>query len=232
MNFLDVVSEDARHFQSLIISPNTASRLPAIVLVQEIFGANDNMRWTAQRVADAGFLVVVPDLFWRVAPGIELQPSDPEQRSKAMELSRDFNVTRGLSDLRQTVNAIRDHQSSSGKVGAIGYCLGGRLTFLLAMQVEVDAAVCFYPVAIQPDLIKTPISHVPLLIHLGSEDALCKSDAQSQITNFVTSRPANRVHTHQGMGHGFARIGRTGNADVAASAAESESVAFLKQHLS
>lgn len=228
---LNIRSADAQTFHAHVATPDSSPPLPAIVLIQEIFGINENMRWTAKRLAEAGFLVVVPDLFWRTAPGIELDPADSEQRARAMELNGSFDSRSGLSDCRQTINLVRGLASCNGRVGTVGYCLGGRLAFLLAMQGAIDASVCFYPVAVQPELKALSVSKVPVLVHLASDDALCKSEAQSEITTFVQAEASNGVIIHEGVGHGFARMGRTGMAAAAADRAESATVEFLNRHL-
>jgi carboxymethylenebutenolidase len=229
---LEIASEDGLTFNCYVAAPVAMGPVPAIVLVQEIFGINANVRWTANRFAEAGFLVAAPDLFWRASPGIELDPADPQQRARAIELNASFNSQNGLSDCRQTVDQLRRHASCNGRVGALGYCLGGRLAFLLAMQADVDAGVSFYPVAVQPELTASVVSNVPLLVHLGSDDALCKADAQLKIKQFVEEKTDNKVIIYDGVGHGFARLGRSGDAATAAERAESTTIAFLKKHLS
>jgi len=92
--------------------------------------------------------------------------------------------------------------------------------------------VCFYPVAVQPELKTLPVSKVPLLVHLGSDDVLCKSEAQLEIKAFVEAEVGNRVIVYNGVGHGFARLGRSGEAATAAESAESTTMEFLSRHLS
>jgi carboxymethylenebutenolidase len=228
---LSIASGDGRSFHAYVVTPESKPPFPVIVLIQEIFGINENMRWTASRFAAAGFLVVAPDLFWRTAPGIELDPMDNQQRARAMELNSTFNTREGVSDCLKTVDQARRLAASNGRVGAIGYCLGGRLAFLMAIHEHVDAAVCFYPVAIQPELKASRISHVPMLIHLGAEDVLCKPEAQTEIKAFVEAGEGNRVFTYPGVGHGFARLGRAGAAATAAASAELASIEFLGRYL-
>lgn len=228
---LDIEAEDGRPFHGYLATPEAPSPFAAIVLVQEIFGINENMRWTARRYAQAGFLVCVPDLFWRIAPGAELDPSDSQQRSRAMELNGQFNAADGLSDCRRTVAALRAYAGSNGKVAAVGYCLGGRLAFLLATKGSVDASVCFYPVAVQPELKALRNGPVPLLVHLAAEDPLCKPDAQAEIAAFVRAQNESSAEIYEGVGHGFARLGRSGAAASAADIAESKSIEFLRRHL-
>ena len=228
---LSIASADGRSFNAHVATPTSKPPFPVILLVQEIFGINENMRWTARRCAAAGFLVVAPDLFWRQAPGIELDPSDNQQRARAMELTNAFNTEDGLSDCLRTVDQARHLAACNGRVGALGYCLGGRLAFLLTIRDQVDAGVCFYPVAIQPELKALQISGVPLMVHLGAEDTLCKPEAQMAIKAFVETGADNRVLIYAGVGHGFARLGRTEAAAAAADSAELASVAFLREHL-
>jgi carboxymethylenebutenolidase len=228
---LKISSADGQSFNSYMATPDSKPPFPAIVLIQEIFGINENMRWTAKQFAAAGFLVVVPDLFWRVAPGIELNPTDALERARAMEINGSFDSRNGISDCRQTVEHVRLLADCNGHVGAVGYCLGGRLAFLLAMQGGIDAGVCFYPVAVQPELKTLHVSEVPLLVHLGSDDALCKSEAQLEIKAFVEPKKANRVIIYNGVGHGFARLGRSGDAATAAESAERATMEFLSRHL-
>jgi carboxymethylenebutenolidase len=228
---LKISSADGQSFNSYVATPDSKPPLPAIVLIQEIFGINENMRWTAKQFAAAGFLVVVPDLFWRVVPGIELDPTDAQDRARAMEINGSFDSRSGISDCRQAVDHVHRLASCNGRVGAVGYCLGGRLAFLLATQGGIDASVCFYPVAVQPELKTLRVSKVPLLVHLGSDDALCQSEPQLEIKAFVEAEKANRVIIYNGVGHGFARLGRSGGAATAAENAESTTREFLRRHL-
>jgi len=172
---LKISSVDGKTFNSYVAAPDSKPPFPAIILIQEIFGINENMRWTAKQFAEAGFLVVAPDLFWRAAPGIELDPADARQRGRAMEIYGSFVSQRGICDHREAVDHVRRGSSCNGRVGAVGYCLGGRLAFVLATQGDIDASVCFYPVAVQPELRTLRVSKVPLLVHLGSDDVLCQS---------------------------------------------------------
>jgi len=202
----------------------------AVVLLQEIFGINANMRWTAELFASQGVAVLVPDLFWRLSPGIDLNPADPDQRAKAMDLSAGFDVDFGLRDCVAAADWLREETGKS-KVGTIGYCLGGRLAFLLAARGAVDAAAAFYPVAIHADLAATAPGNAPLMIHLAGDDALCSPSAQADICAFMAGWDRGAVMTHARLGHGFARIGRTGPAEAAALAAEAATVRFLESQL-
>ena len=107
---------------------------PALVLIQEIFGVNQVMRDFARFFAAAGFVSVVPDLFWRLEPGIQLTDKTEAEWKQAFGYMQRFDVDAGIRDIAGTIAAARSLPGSTGKVGAVGYCLGGRLAYLTATR--------------------------------------------------------------------------------------------------
>src|SRR5687767_10920644 len=97
----------------------------AIIAIMEIWGVNDTMREHAREFAEAGFICLVPDLFWRQEPGVELSDRDPEHVKKAFDLYYDFDYDLGVRDMEDTAAFLRTLPGGSGKVGSVGYCLGG-----------------------------------------------------------------------------------------------------------
>lgn len=149
----------------------------AIIVIQEIFGMNPGIRAKCDKWAEAGYLAIAPDLFWRFRPGIELDPDVPEQFQEALDLYRRFDQDQGVSDIEATIRAARARMGG-GKVGCVGYCLGGRLAFMTATRTDVDAAVAYYGVGIDKLLgEKHNISH-PVLLHVPTEDQFVDADAQ------------------------------------------------------
>jgi len=195
---------------------------PSLILIHEIFGITPYIRELAESYASAGYNVLVPDLFWRVEPGIELDPAIAEQRDRAMQLNKTFNDTQGLSDLIAAANLLRVRFSR--KIGAIGYCLGGRLSFRLAASKEVDAGVSFYGVNIHKHLEEAQ-STAPLLIHVAGADYLCPPEAQQEIYNSLNKQPDVEVIVYEGAGHAFAR---PNSQHYAADAAQSSSISTSK----
>lgn len=106
----------------------TADKAPAVVVIQEIFGVNAVMRGVADWLASAGFLAVCPDLFWRIEPGIDITDQSDAEWKKAFELYNAFDVDAGVKDIAATIDAIRQDPRCTGKVGAVGFCLGGLST--------------------------------------------------------------------------------------------------------
>src|SRR5688572_30871578 len=138
----------------------------AIVVIQEIFGVNPGIRQKCDRLAAEGYLALAPDLFWRLEPGIELDPDVPEQFQRALELLGQFDQDQGVADIEATIRHAR-HALGVGKVGAVGYCLGGRLAFMVAARTDADASVGYYAVGVDGLLReKHAIAH-PLLLHIA-----------------------------------------------------------------
>ena len=227
---LKISGGEGRLFDAHVWGAEDGAQRPGIVLLQEIFGVNANIRAVARLLSEAGFLVAAPDLFWRMEPGLDLDPADPVAREQAMGFNSSFDSETGLADAAAVASTLRGHPACSGRVGAVGYCLGGRLAFVLAERRTVDAAVAFYPVAIKADLDAGLPQGGPLLVHLGAEDPLCPPPTQAAIRSHVDA-PGRSVVVYDGLGHGFARLGRSGAAEQAAQQAEAASVRFLHEAL-
>ena len=134
-------------FSAYLVEPKTK---PAgvVVLIQEIFGVNQAMRDTAAWVADMRFIAVCPDLFWRIEPGIDITDKSDAEWKKAFELFGKFDQPKGIEDLKATVAAARKLPGANGKVGTMGYCLGGRLAFMMAEQSDADVNISYYGVGL------------------------------------------------------------------------------------
>ena len=115
-------------------------RMPvgAIIAIMEIWGVNDAMRHHAHEFAQAGFLCLVPDLFWRQEPGVELSDADPRHVQKAFDLYYDFDYDLAVRDMEDTRAFLQQHMACNGKVGAVGYCLGGKLCYLMCCRTDID----------------------------------------------------------------------------------------------
>src|SRR5215467_1406967 len=134
-------------FAAYLVEPKTK---PAgtVVVIQEIFGVNQAMRDTAAWVADIGFIAVCPDLFWRIEPGIDITDKSEAEWKKAFELFGKFDQAKGVEDLMATVATARKLPGTNGKVATMGYCLGGRLAFMMAEQSDADANISYYGVGL------------------------------------------------------------------------------------
>ncbi|MCL6749485.1 dienelactone hydrolase family protein [Nostoc sp. CCCryo 231-06] len=125
-------------FSAYLAAPITQPRA-GIVLIQEVLGVNNTMRQIADDFAKAGYLVIVPDLYWRLEPGVQLDADDKDQWAKAIELLGAFDVDSGVEDLKATLSFLRQYPSSTGKVGSVGFCLGGKLAYFMATRAQTIA---------------------------------------------------------------------------------------------
>jgi carboxymethylenebutenolidase len=192
----------------------------AIVLIQEIFGVNQVMREIADQWAGQGYLVVCPDLFWRIEPGVDITDQSKAEWDKAFALYSAFDVDKGLDDIGATVAAVRE-LAAEGKVGVIGFCLGGLLAALAMSRTSADAGVSYYGVGLDQKLEELKAISRPLMLHIAEEDGFVSKEAQAAIHAELAGHDTILIHSYPGLDHAFARAGGAHyDADGAALAAD------------
>jgi carboxymethylenebutenolidase len=221
-------------FSGYLATPRGAgdgSRAPGIVVIQEIFGVNETMRTLCDDFAGQGYAALCPDLFWRQKPGVQLTDKTEAEWQQAFGYMKGFNEAKGIDDLRTTLELLRTHPSCTGKVGSVGYCLGGRLAYLMATRTAVDCGVGYYGVGIENILNEAAAITKPVLLHIAEEDEYCSKDAQAKIKQSLGRNAMVALHSYPGVGHAFARVGgKHWNAEAARLANE-RTAAFFKKHL-
>lgn len=203
----------------------------AVVVIQEIFGVNQVMRDICDELAAQGFLAVCPDLFWRIEPGIDITDQSEAEWKRAFELFNAFEVGPGVRDIAATIDTVRAWKDVNGKVGAVGYCLGGLLAFLTACRTDADASVSYYGVGIEQRVAEADKLARPLLMHIAEKDQFVPKEAQEVILNALKNHQQIEIHTYPGCDHAFARRGGEHYDDAAAKLANGRSLAFFQQHL-
>ena len=202
----------------------------AIVVIQEIFGVNAGIRRKCDRLAEDGYLAVAPDLFWRLEPGIELDPDVEPEMQRGLELMGEFDQDMGIKDIEAAIKFIRSSEGVE-KVGAVGYCLGGRLAYMTAARTDVDATVGYYGVGIDGLLgEKHAIAH-PLMLHIPTEDGFVDKDTQKAMHEGLDDYPKVTLHDYEGLDHGFATEFGKRRDEEAATLADSRTAAFFAEHL-
>ena len=217
-------------FSAYLAAPSTQPRA-GIVLIQEVLGVNHNMRETADAFAKAGYLVLVPDLYWRLEPNVQLDPEDEKQWAKAFELLGAFDLDSGVEDLKASLSFLRQYPSSTGKVGSVGFCLGGKLAYFMATRTDADANVSYYGVDIDQNLAEAAKIQKPLILHMGGHDEYVSPTAQETIQQGLKDNPMVTIYRYEGVSHGFSRVGSSAYRQEAAALAGDRTLAFLKQHL-
>jgi carboxymethylenebutenolidase len=224
------ITTDDGSFSAYVARPAAASA-PAVVVIQEIFGVNQVMRDVTDGLAAQGYLAICPDLFWRIEPGIDITDQSEAEWKKAFELFNAFDVDAGVKDIAATIATIRKDPGCSGKVGAVGFCLGGLLAFLTATRTDSDASVSYYGVGIEGRLAEAEKLAQPLLLHIAEEDQFVPKEAQKVILQALKDHPLVEVHTYPGCDHAFARVGGAHYNEEAARLAHGRTQQFFKKHL-
>lgn len=201
---------------------------PAIVVIQEIFGVNKVMRDIADSLAEDGFTAIVPDLFWRIEPGIDITDQTDAEWEKAFSYFKAFNVDKGVEDIATTIDWIRaeGHQ----KVGAVGYCLGGLLAYLTGTRTSIDATVGYYGVGIDNYLAEAGKATKPVLLHVAEEDGFVSKDSQAKMKAALTGSNY-QLHWYPGRDHAFARDGGKHYHAADAKAANDRTLDHFRKHL-
>ena len=203
---------------------------PGIVVLQEIFGVNSYIRSVADWYAAHGFVALCPDLFWRIQRGVELTDRGDDWK-RAIDFYQKLDEAKAVEDSAAALEFLRKHPACSGRVGAVGFCLGGNLAYLLSVRFKPDCAVGYYGVGIEKSLAEAKNLGNPLLLHIAQEDKFCPPEAQAQIHQALDSNPLVTIHDYPGLEHAFGRPGGEHYALAAAELANLRSLEFLVSNL-
>ncbi len=202
-----------------------AGRGPGLVLWQEIFGVNEHIRAVAEQYALDGFVVLAPDAFWRQAARVELGYVGAE-RERALALMRAYSGEQALADIATAVKALRARAEVSGRVGSLGYCMGGRLAYLAAATAGVDAAVAYYGGGIQGQLEYASAITCPLQFHYAGHDESIPPDAVQRVRQAMAGKGAE-MHVYPAAQHGFNCWARAAYHAPSAALAHGRTLTFL-----
>jgi carboxymethylenebutenolidase len=199
-------SDGTGSFSAYLLEPKSK---PAgvVVLIQEVFGVNQAMRDIAAWVADLGFIAVCPDLFWRIEPGIDITDKSEAEWKQAFELFGKFDQVKGIDDLKSTVAAARKLPRANGKVATMGYCLGGRLAFMMAEQSDADANISYYGVGLDNLLGDLGKVAKPLVVHIADKDEFFPAEGRAKVVEAVKSHRQVGCYVYPNADHAFARVG-------------------------
>lgn len=222
------LSDDAK-FDAYVARPAGTPRA-AILVIQEIFGVNAGIRRKCDKLAEDGYLAVAPDLFWRLEPGVELDPDVEPEFQRALDLMGKFDQDQGIRDIEATIHHIR-REEGVAKVGCVGYCLGGRLAYMTAARTDVNASVGYYGVGIDGLLNeKHAIAH-PLLLHIPTEDGFVDKDTQKAMHEGLDDHPKVTLYDYEGLDHGFATEFGKRRDEKAANLADGRTADFFRENL-
>jgi carboxymethylenebutenolidase len=187
-------------FEAHVALPAAGSG-PGMLLLQEIFGVNDYVRDAARRLAELGYVVLAPDLYWRTEPGLELTAADMQ---RAFGASQKIEHEDAVRDAIAALAHLRGlSEVNDAKAGVLGFCLGGTLAWQVAAQGDPDVAVCYYGSGI-PDALDAAASiDCPALLHWGGADPFIAREQVDAVAAFAAERDGLECHVHEGAGHAF-----------------------------
>ncbi|PJK30555.1 dienelactone hydrolase family protein [Minwuia thermotolerans] len=201
-----IKAKDGGGFGGYLAKPASGSG-PGVVVIQEIFGVNQVMRGITDWLASEGFVALCPDLFWRIEPGIQITDKTEQEWAKAFELFQKFDVDKGMEDIQATIDHLRGVDGCTGKVGTVGFCLGGLLTYLSMTRTDADAGSGYYGVNIDKMLGEAKNISRPLILHVATEDGFVDKEAQAKMHEGLDSHEHVTLYDYEGNDHAFARVG-------------------------
>jgi carboxymethylenebutenolidase len=204
---------------------------PAVVVLQELFGVNADIRKTCDELAEQGFVAVAPDLFWRQEPGVDLNVTTEADWQHGLRLYQAYDRDAGVRDIKDTLDAVAKLPECAGKIGVQGYCLGALMTFLTAVRCRVDAAVAYHGGDTEKYLGEVDKLSAALLMHLGEEDEFISKPAQAAIKAALAGKPNATVYSYPGQRHAFARHNGAHYNAAAAALANGRTSEFLNRQL-
>ncbi|HXA92036.1 MAG TPA: dienelactone hydrolase family protein [Steroidobacteraceae bacterium] len=218
--FTTIMARDGHEFRAWLAAPPGAAR-GAVVIVQEIFGVNSHIRAVTDGYAAEGYVAIAPSLFDRVRKGIELGYTQPEVQ-EGFGYAQQLKPEQTLQDLGAALAVVKH----AGRVGMVGYCWGGKLTYMAACDLPIACGVAYYGGSTTQCLDKKP--KCPMMYHFGAEDTHIP---MSDVEKIKAANPQGIFHIYQGAGHGFNCDQRASYNPQAAALALARSVAFFAQHL-
>lgn len=182
---------------------------PGIVLMQEIFGVSPYIERRAKDLADLGYVVLAPDVYWRLGEAATQPIEGPDALARGVALTRALDWDLAVADGISAVRALREHDDVTGAVGLVGFCFGGGLAFAVAAALEaqegarpIDALVSYYGSAL-PGLVDHAHVSAPSLHHFGLADAFIPLPSIRHIEATVTRQLGTTFITHEGANHAF-----------------------------
>ena len=231
--WIDIPSFDGHTFQAwLALPPETPRRDPApgLVVLQEIWGVNAHIRAVAEQYASDGYVVLAPDLFWRMQPRVDLG-YDEDGTKQAYGFRKGIDLALADRDIASTVAVLKAMPEVTGGTAAVGYCMGGMLAYRAAAQAGIDCAVCYYGGGIAQQLDLARSITVPMHMHFGDLDTHITADQVVGIRAALADHANVRIDRYAAADHGFNCWARPSYHQQSAALAHGRSLAFFATHL-
>lgn len=230
-DFITVTAKDGGHFRAYLSVPRSGNG-PGLVIGQEIFGVNRTMREVADRYAEEGYVALVPDLFWRIQPGIELGYGEADFQ-RAFELFQSVDLDLAIDDIDASLETLAARpEVTGGDLGFVGFCLGGKLAYLTAARTRVAVAVGYYGVGIENHLDEADGIRGRLVLHFAEQDGFCDESTRNRIVTALGGTVSKlETFVYPGVDHAFARPGGDHHHKPSADMAHERTIAALKREI-
>ena len=202
-----------------------------IIVLQEIFGVNPDIRRKADDWAAKGYVALAPDLFWRFAPRFEADADVPEQLEEAMRIRTQLDLDKATADVEATIRQARTLLPAGGKVGVVGFCAGGSVAYLAATRTDAHASVAYYGRLIADHLGEAHAIARPLMLHFGAADPSIPAEMRDTVRAALESNARVTIHDYECAGHAFAATSGKRRKEAAAQLADGRTEAFFAEHL-
>jgi carboxymethylenebutenolidase len=227
--WIDIAAADGGSFAAHVSTPAVGSG-PGLVLCHDVFGIDDALRRMAELFAAEGYVVVAPDLSWRLRPRIDLGPGEGEPAAPR-DIDTRLDPAAAIADIASTIEALHRQPACKGKTGVLGHGLGGRLALMAAATGGLDCAVAYDPSRIDQVIDSMPGATPPLVLHLAGISQTTPAPAVEGLRHRVASLPDAEIYLYPEVGPGFADPGRAAYDKQAADMAHTRSIALLRRVL-
>ena len=204
---------------------------PGILLLHEIFGIDDYVRDCAQRLAELGYVVLAPDLYWRTQPGLELNHDEAGMQAGMAAMSK-LDLPAAVADAIDALEVLRAMpEATDRQAGVLGFCLGGTLSYEVAVNGDPQVAVVYYGSGVADALAAAAQITCPTIMHWGGADQFIAREQVDAIATMAAGRQNIACHVHEGAGHAFDNHAPMFHVPAAAAAAWELTAAFLAREL-
>jgi carboxymethylenebutenolidase len=223
-----ITAPDGQQFDGYVVLPESGGG-PGLLVLQEIFGVNEYIRFTCERLAELGYVAMAPDVFWRIERNVEL-PHDEDGMKAAFGYIGRYDWQTGIPDLAAALDHLRAMPETGGRAGALGFCFGGATSFALACVSKPDVVVSYYGSGVPDWLPNADGVTTPVLLHFGANDPYIPTESIDKVRAWAEARPNVELRTYD-AGHAFDnRFSEIFSQPDAAAEAWQHTVRFLGEH--
>jgi carboxymethylenebutenolidase len=227
-----ITADDGVSFGAHLALPDRGSG-PGVLVIQEIFGVNSYIQHACTRLASLGYVALAPDVYHRQGAGFAIDRTGPEAVGEGIARASSHDAVRGLGDLGASLSHLRGLAEVGGaKVGVMGFCFGGLMTYLVAKNFDPDAAVSYYGsnIANMLDGVAEAVT-CPILFHFGDNDPFLPNSDVDRIREATAAMPNVTVRQYWMGGHAFDNAFAAFYQPYQANEAWGHTTAFLAGHL-